>query len=484
MKKIQLFMSALLLCGLSVFTSCSSDSDSDDNGSKDVRETERIVFEKQFTQDLQAAADGMKFDAAAKASSSIKEFIDALDEQALADKVFTLVTNVLVGGLQSQSMEGLSAQDKAAVTTCLKERLGMTDEDINALETFNIVNAKRSLGTLKLSFKDGKCEVTNDAEAFTIENTNAKSETSTIAVKFSDESDGLCFFINLYGVPLAIQLPKSINITKTGPDGVVFSGDVNLTTVDADQSKYVNFKQHGWKGEGTLSANLNNRKEDIELYVKHTSQGAFDLKVAFDINNNEYLRLEVADMHDAYTDEEIESFEEMREMGDFFNVSYEILKALRGKSVDKITITLNDNMVVEGKVDDVAKSLIALGNVRKLYGTKPGKDAIDKYTQELNKYIHYTVSQKNTGITADGTLLTFLKNQTNGEYQPVVSLKFSGESEALPMIERMSETDLANYKKILGSFTPLVDEIKGIIESGKEKGVKIVQAVKDKFSMK
>ena len=142
---------------------------------------------------------------------------------------------------------------------------------------------------------------------------------------------------------------------------------------------------------------------------------------------------------------------------------------------------MNNNMVIKGKVNDIAKSLLALGNVRKLYGTQPGKEAIDKYTQELNNYVHFTVSQKNTGITADATLVTAQKNLTNGEYQPVVALKFNGEKEALAMFDRMTDKDKENYKKMFDNISPLIKEISGIIETAKGKVKKIGGAIKNQF---
>lgn len=479
MKKINLFMFALLFCGLSVFTSCS---DSDDNPAP-ITEAERIVFEKQFSQDVQAMADEFRFEAAVQSTSSIKEFVDALDEEALAAQVWTIIAN-LIGGLQSTNMADLSPQDKAAVTDCLKERIGMTEEAIANMESFLVVDAHNSIGKLKMSFEGGQCTVTNDADAFTIENTNAAGQVSTITLKFNDERDGLCFFLNVYGNPIAIQLPKSITVTKTTTQGQIFTGTINLTTADANQSKYVNFKLHGWQGNGELTANVNSRREGVNLYVKHTAEGAFDLAAAFKINDKEMLSAEVSDMHDAYTDEEIESeeFKELRNMGPFFSTSYELLKALKGKSVDNVSITMNNNMVIKGKVDDVAKSLLALGNVRKLYGSQPGKEAIDQYTQELNRQIHFTISQKNTGITADATLVTALKNMTNGEYQPVVALKFKGETEALAMFDRMSEKDKENYKKMFDNISPLVQEITEMLETAKGKVQNIGNAIKGQFS--
>ena len=71
---------------------------------------------------------------------------------------------------------------------------------------------------------------------------------------------------------------------------------------------------------------------------------------------------------------------------------------------------------------------LALGHIRKLYGTQPGFEAVDAYTQELNKYVHFTVSQISSGIEAQGTLLTIRKGSHN-EYQPGLALQFKGEYE-------------------------------------------------------
>ncbi len=483
MKTKHLIMSTLLFCGLTVFTACT---EIQDNPAPDVVVYgERAVFEKQFSKDLQAMADEFRFESVVKATGSLKEFIDVLDENALSNQIMTIVGQLL-NGLQATTLDQLSDQDRTAVIAGLKERFGMTDDDIKVMPGFFVVDADKSLGKMKVEFKDGKCTVTNDADAFTIVSTNSKGETKTIVLTFNDARDGVTFFAaNLAKTaPIAIQLPKSIGVTLTTPQGQVLNGTVNLTTANANQSKYVNFKISGWTADAKLTANVNNRQEGINLYIKHTEKRAFDLKAAFEITGKEMVRLEVNDMHDAYTDEEIDSdsFKELREMGPFFSTSYELLKALKGKSVDQVIITLNDNMVIEGQVDDIAKSLLALGNVRKLTGTQPGMEAIDQYTQELNKYIRFTVSQKNTGITAQGTLLTAQKDFMEGEYQPAVALQFDGETEAQVMYERMSQTDTENYKKMFDNFSPLVKEVSDMLGVAKSKGEAIVAAVKSYFS--
>ena len=92
-------MSALLCCGLGVFTSCN---EVKDNPAPDPNDySERIVFEKQFSKDLQAMADEFRFEAAMKTTASLKEFIDVLDENALASQVTSILTQ-MVGGFRPQ----------------------------------------------------------------------------------------------------------------------------------------------------------------------------------------------------------------------------------------------------------------------------------------------------------------------------------------------------------------------------------------------
>ena len=482
MKKNHLLMSAMLFCGLSLFTSCSEEKDNPAPTPVEPA-VERTVFEQQFSKDLQVVADEFRLESAMKATTALKEFINALDEKALSQQVLTVLGN-MIGGLQSSTLASLPEADQAAATACLQERFGMTAEELQALPGFLVVDAYKSIGKMKLTFNQGQCTVSNDADAFTIVNTNAQGQTHTIALTFNDERDGVRFFVaRLSGMPVAIQLPKSIGLTMTTEEGQVLNGTINLSTIAPSQSQFINFKNSGWVGDGQLAFNVNSRQETLDLYVKHTEQQAFDLKTAFSVNGKELARVECNDMHDEYTDEQINSdeFKSLREMGPFFAASYEVLKALRGKSVDNVIVSINDNMVIDGKIDDIAKSLLALGNIRKLQGTQPSLEAVDKYTQELNSLVHFEVSQKNTGINAQGKLVTGLRDKQNGDYQPLVALLFDGETEALPMFDRMSEADMANYQKIMTSFTPIAKEMTEMIDVAKQKFAAIGTAVSGYF---
>lgn len=484
MKKNHFIMSALLFCGLSVFTACSDVKDNPVPEPPVPTVNERAVFEEQFSKDLQAMADGFRFEAAMKTTFSLNEFIMQLDAESLSKNISQIVSS-LINGLQAKTLDDYSDQDKTNIANLLKTRFNMTDQDIQAMNGIFVVDAYNSIGKMKLNFKDGSCEF-GQADAFTIVSTNMSNETKTIALKFNDERDGLLFFVTRIGSnPIAIQLPKSIGVTMTTAQGEIVNGTLELTTAAEGQSKFVSFKESAWVANAKLTANVNSRQESVSLYAKHTEQRAFDLKAAFEIQGKEMVRFECNDMHDAYSEEEInsEEFKSLREMGPFFSAAYDVLKALQGKSIDNVQITVNDNMVIAGKVDNIAKSLIALGNVRKLHGTKPGKEVVDQYTQQLNGLVHFTVSQKNTGINANGTLVTAQKDMQDGEYQPAVALQFEGETEAQVVLDRMTDTDKANYKTMMANFSQLTKEISQVLIAAREKGKAILDAVKGSLSM-
>ena len=82
----------------------------------------------------------------------------------------------------------------------------------------------------------------------------------------------------------------------------------------------------------------------------------------------------------------------------------------------------------------------------------------------MNKYVHFTIYQKSTDITAQGSLLTLIKG-SEGEYQPVLALTFNGEKEPQSMYENMSEEDKANYNKIKQNFNELLIECTKLVEN-------------------
>ena len=471
-------MAAVLSCSPIVFTSCSSN-DNIVTPPKEEKNADRAVFEKILSERLAQTAADTRFEAAMESTKALTDFLIALDENALKNQIGTFLTKVVQGG-KNVEMSSLSAQDKEAVEKCLKDRFKMTDDELASVSFFVQLNAYKTLNKLHLTFENGICTSSEDAEGFTVEVIKSATERSKFQIFFSgDEEEGACFFPTRVGgvVPVALRLPKSFNVAMTTSRGNVMNGVIELSSKAT--SEYVNIKSDDWTVGAMLSATIFGRDETIAARLNHGEDGKYNTEASIGINDKTLIALEARGLKAEYTDEYIGSDEvkQLREMGPFFAAGYEVLKALKGKTIDELTITLEDDLVLNGSIDDAAKTLLALGHIRQLYGTQPGFEAVDAYTQELNKYVHFTIYQKSSDITAQGSLLTIQKGSKN-EYQPGLALTFNGETKAQSMIENMSEEDLANYNKTVGNFNVLLKECTTLVENFSAKIKTIAEAFK------
>ena len=466
MKKITLWMlAAILICSPMMLTSCSS-VDNPGEPTKEEKNPDRALFEKMLSEKLAQAAQDIRFESAMTSTQSLTEFLSALDENALKEQISTFLVKVVEGG-KVVEMSSLSDLDKQAVEKCLKERFNMTDEELKTVTNFIQLDAYKTLNKLHLTFENGKCTSSEDAEGFTVEIVKSATERSKFQIMFGAESeDGLSFFPTRFGgvVPIALQLPKSFQVSMTTAKGNVMKGVIDLASLAT--SKYISLKSDDWTIGALLAATINGRDESIAARLTHGTDGKYDAEASIGINDKTVLAFEALGLKPEYTDEYIESDElkQLRGMGKFFAAGYEVIKTFKGKSIDELSITLEDDLVISGKIDDVAKSLLALGNIRQLYGTQPGFEAIDAYTQELNKYVHFSVYQASTGIEAQGSLLTIRKGSQN-EYQPGLALTFKGETQPQSMYENLSEEDLANYNKIMDNLNELLKECTTLVET-------------------
>ena len=255
------------------------------------------------------------------------------------------------------------------------------------------------------------------------------------------------------------------------------NGVINLSSTV--NSNYISIKSDDWAIGAMLTATVAGREETISALLSYGKDGKYEAEASVGINDKTMIALSARGLKAEYTDEYIDSDElkQLRAMGPFFAAGYEVVKALKGKTVEELTLTLEDDLVISGSIDDVAKSLLALGNIRQLHGTQPGFEAVDAYTQELNKYVHFTVHQISTDITAQGSLVTIPKG-THNEYQPGLALTFEGETAPQSMYENMSEEDLANYNKIIENCNQLLKQCTVLVETFSGKMKTIAEAFK------
>lgn len=469
MKKIFYWVIATtLICGTSVLTSCTENVD-DPVKPEPVVSPERQAFEDALSVTLQKSAEQIRFDAIKQNLTTIGNFIVGLDEEALSQQIIALIPQVLQNSTQ-MTLNELSEEDYKAVSAALNERFDLTEEEIKALPFFVLVDAYNTLGHMKVTFQNGQA-TKSESDCFCIESIGQDEKITSIKMKFSDERDGVRFFVGrlLKVTPICIQLPKQIEVTVMGASGLEMAGTVYL---DSDApSKYITFKKSQWTGVCSLTADYLGRFETVEGFIHHSSDRAFHLGAGFAIDGVDKAGLTVIGMNKPYSEEYINSDElkGLRECGPFFAAAYDVLKAINGSEVEDIEFTLGGKLVFNAKVDDVAACLLALGNIRKLHGTKPGFEAIDAYTKILNDHFHYTVSIEGTDIKAQGSLATVMKGFDEAEFQPAVALKFAGEQEPMVLMDRMTDQDKANYKMIMDNIQDLTQYVSVMLAKIKEK---------------
>ena len=468
-------ISAALICGASVLTSC-SENDNPVEPEKPVVSADRQAFEKEFSSALQKSAEQIRFDAIKQALATIGTFFETIDEKALGEQVTNMIPEILAN-TTPVVIGDLNEEDFKAVSAALNDRFDMSEEEVKEINGFLMVDAYNTIGTKKVTFKDGKA-TQSENDGFCIENIDKDGKSSSITLKFKDEHDGVRFFVaRLANVaPICIQFPKQIDITVSTAHGLELSGTVFLST-DAPSS-FISFKNNLWTAVCSLTADYEGRNETLEALIHHGQDRSFDIGVGFGINGVEKATLTIQGMNKPYSDEYIDSDElkSLRDCGPFFSAAYDVLKAINGKTVDEIKFTLGGKLVFTANVDDVAACLLALGNIRKLHGTQPGFEAVDKYTQILNDHFHYTVGIKGTNIKAQGSLATVMKGLNEKEFEPAIALQFAGETKPMVLMDRMSEQDMANYKMMIGAINELSGDVSEMLKRLKEKfsGIKLM----------
>lgn len=482
MKVTKWMVAAALVCSPLVFTSCTESQDNPVEQPEETVSAERTAFEKQLSAQLQQLAQEVKFESAMESTQAIGEFVAGIDQAALKEQINLFLAKTIAGA-SFVKIESLAAQDKQAVALCLKERFKMTDAEIAQLPGVMTIDANKALNTLHVTFKDGKCELKNDqSEGFCIENVKPDGKTSKMVMKFGGASDGVNIFATrieqISNTPLAIQLPKSFDIALTTAKGKVMNGTVALSTKGA--SRYLSLNKNQWDAQIELTATVNGKNESIALDASYEEDGHFDVNGSINIGNKQVLGMGIKGVKEPYSEEYLggEEMQEMKGMGPIFTACYTILKTLKGKTVDELYVTFGGELEFKGSCKDVAKTVLALGNLYKLRNTNPSLAAVDAYTQELNKYVPFTVIQHSTDITAQGTLVTIKKGINHEEYQPAVALTFKGESKPQVMLDNMSEADRENYNKLIGNFNTLIQGCDKLLGSIVEKVREIRSTIK------
>ena len=375
---MQWMIAAILICGATVFTSCSN---SEDNPSEEQAKKDRKEFIKHTRENLKDLAENLNFSSWEVANKINQEFNTAvLNNPEFEKAIVPLFIQKIQEGIQpveegSELAEMGYKQYATIDLTDFNYRFTMKDDnsgfDVEEADDFemitNIVHPETKevlLGANKLTLK---------ASGDTYKQIAKRLGTDELAVVILVPSD--------FTFSIATMIPRTWKDAFTG----VFKNDVTMS----GESEYMNPKTDAIGITGVLTTGLpdtpdGKRAADAtELFFDIASNPVANessMKFSFGHNDKSMIELEATAN---YTDKEIDltDFSQFTTSGKILDV----LVALMSGGKLEGSLTLNDDLTTAISISDCGKAMQLqheMAHARRNYADQA---TIEEYTKQLNE---------------------------------------------------------------------------------------------------
>ena len=433
---------------------------------------DRQNFEAQLSKMLAETQQYLNLDPTMRAVKLLTEFLNQLKIDALGPQI----SNIIVTAMSSPGfVKNISfSEDEEA-----RQALADSNFPNESAKVAILFNATKAFGNATIQFTTGQetAEYTDhDGDAFTISCKNATSGATTkVNMKFSGAEDGVIIFLGeLGGVPLAVQFPHMIDMEllrsesgNASDEELVMKGQLMLETTDG--KRFLSPKRGEWKGTFFSEAKKPDRIELPTFTLIHHADHKVEVSATLGINGKNVMSVYAKNPANAYTDEELEQLRELRDIAPLWKGCYTLLKAFNSRT-DKIELTVYEDLLFDIDILDAGKCLKAAANALKYRKQQPSKETMDPWTNMLNEAVAFTVTQKSTGVKAEGKFIT---DVIDGDNLPSVAVRFKGESDFHVINDRMSTTDRQNYEALLKSFDEPFVAANALLKAIQDKGVEL-----------
>ena len=430
---------------------------------------DRQNCEAQLSKMLAETQQYLNLDPTMRAVKLLTEFLNQLKIDALGPQI----SNIIVTAMSSPGfIKNINlSQDEEA-------RLALAESNFpnESAKSAVLFNATQAFGNATIQFTTGQetAEYTDhDGDAFTVSCKNATSGATTkVNMKFSGAEDGVIIFLGeLGGVPLAVQFPHMIDMEllrsesgNASDEELVMKGQLMLETTDG--KRFLSPKRGEWKGTFFSEAKKPDRIELPTFTLIHHADHKVEVSATLGINGKNVMSVYAKNPANAYTDEELEQLRELRDIAPLWKGCYTLLKAFNSRT-DKIELTVYEDLLFDIDILDAGKCLKAAANALKYRKQQPSKETMDPWTNMLNEAVAFTVTQKSTGVKAEGKFIT---DVIDGDNLPSVAVRFKGESDFHVIHDRMSTTDRQNYEALLKSFDEPFVAANALLKAIQDKG--------------
>ena len=444
----------------------------------DIEETlstlspDRQNFEAQLSKMLANSQQYINLDPTMRAVNLLTEFIDQLKIDALKPQLVNIFLGI-ISKPEFGKMIPIADVEEASWA------LANSNVPNETAKEFIQLNAAVVLNNSALEFTTGKDTadyVATEDGKFTVSCKNATSGAVTmVRMKFSGADDGVTIFLaNFYGTPIAIQFPHTIDMELLRSESgnamdaeLVMEGKLSLESTEG--KKYISLKRSEWKATLATEAKKDNRYEMPACTLTHHADHTVEFSANLGINGYNVMSIKGNNFADPYSDEELEQLRELRDIAPLWKGCYTLLKAFNSRT-DKMELTMTDDLVFDIDILDAGQCLKAAGNALKYRKQQPSKETMDPWTDLLNKSVTFNVTQKSTGVKAEGKFITSV---IDGDNLPSIALRFKGESDFHVIHDRMSPTDRQNYEALLKSFDEPFTAVNALLKVIQDKGVEL-----------
>lgn len=432
---------------------------------------DRQNFEAQLSQMLADAQKYIKLDPTMKAVDLLTEFISQLKIDALKPQFLRILSAVI-------SRKDLGKNISLDTPEAEEARWALANSNFpnESAKDFIQLNAAVVLNNNMLEFTTGKdtadYEPTDDG-TFTVSCKNATSGAVTkVRMRFSGADDGVIIFLaNMSGTPLAIQFPHMIDFELLRSESgnnmdaeLVMEGKVSLESTDG--KKYISLKRGEWRATLTTEARKDDRFEVPALELIHHANHTIEVSAGIGINGTTLMSVKGHNDANPYSDDELEQLRELRDIAPMGKGLYTLLKAFNSRTA-KAEVTVMDELLFDIDILDAGQGIKAAGYALKYRKQDVPKETIDPWTDLLNKSLTYSVTQKSTGVKAEGKFIT---STIAGHNLPSFALRFNGESDFRLVHDRMNPTDRQNYEALLKSFDEPLMAVNALLKAIQDKG--------------
>ena len=435
---------------------------------------DRQQFEAQLSQMLAASQNYLKLDPTSRGVNLLAEFISQLKLETLQPQLVKIIFEILgtKGFTQNLSLVGPEAEEA---------RWAQENSNVpvdNPQSAF-LMNAALALNNRTLKFTTGQDAaeyVTNEDGAFIVSCKNATSGALTqVKMRFSGKDDGVIIFVTrLNQNPVAIQFPHAIDFellrsesgNETDIESVIKG---HLTLESSEGKKYISLKRSAWRATLFTEAKKDDHFEVPSCELIHHADHTIEVSSSLAINDVVVMTVKGRNELNPYSDEEMEQLRELRDITPMCKGLYTLLKAFNSRTA-KAEVTVMNDLLFDIDLLDVAQCIKAAGNALKLRKENVPAETIEPWTELLNKSLNWTVTQKATGVKADGKFITSL---FAGHNLPTFALRFNGESNFQTIHGRMNTTDRQNFEALMKSFDAPLVALNGLLKALQDKGVEL-----------